>query len=114
MITIDGIEYFKKEELQQQSDLSAAKGDRAHTFLELGKVYAFRTVTMIYTGRLKAVSEQEFLITEAAWIPETERWMDFADTGAHKEAEPYARPIVLNRGSLLDCTEIPQPILKQK
>ena len=84
------------------------------TFLDIGKIYAFRTVTMIYTGRLNSVSDNEFLITEAAWIPETERWADFADTGAHKEAEPYKRPVVLSRGAILDVTEIPTLIIKQK
>lgn len=84
------------------------------TFLEVSKVYAFRTITMIYTGRLIGVSDQEFLIDEAAWIPETERWADFVDTGAHKEAEPYKRPVVLSRGAILDITEIPSVIRKQK
>lgn len=86
----------------------------SESFLELDKVYAFRTVTMIYTGRLKKVNAQELLVDEAAWIPETERWASFVETGAHKEAEPYVKPIVLNRGALLDVTEIPSVIRKQK
>lgn len=88
--------------------------DSSDSFLECGKVYAFRTVTMIYTGRLQKINQQELLIDEAAWIPETERWMDFAATGAHKEAEPYTKPVVLNRGAILDVTEIPSVIRKQK
>lgn len=108
-IQLNGKTYYSEGPNQ-----SAAKGDRAHSFLELEKVYAFRTVTMIYTGRLKAISEQEFLVDEAAWIPETERYMEFADTGAHKEAEPYKRPIIINRGALLDATELPSVIRKQK
>lgn len=91
-----------------------ANNNKAASFLELEKVYAIRTVTMIYTGRLKAINEQELLIDEAAWIPDTERWMDFAATGAHKEAEPYSKPVALNRGAILDCTEIPSVIRKQK
>ena len=84
------------------------------TFFEIGKVYAFRTVTMIYTGRVKATNQQEILVDEAAWIPETERWADFAATGAHKEAEPYTKPVIISRGALLDSTEIPSVIRKQK
>lgn len=87
---------------------------KAHTFLKIGKPHAFRTVTMIYTGRLIDVSEQEFLVDEAAWIPDTERWMDFVDKCAVKECEPYSRPIIINRGSLLDAVEIPEVIRKQK
>ncbi len=86
----------------------------SESFLEVNKVYAFRTVTMIYTGRLKAISTQELLVDECAWIPETERWMDFAATGAHKEAEPYTKPVVIMRGALLDVTELPKTITKQK
>lgn len=87
---------------------------KATSFLALEKPYAFRTVTMIYTGRLKAINEQEFLIDEAAWIPETERWMDFVDKGAVKECEPYSKPIILNRGALLDVVEIPSVLRTQK
>lgn len=88
--------------------------DECESFLELELVYAIRTVTMIYTGRLKKINNQELLIDEAAWIPDTERWADFVSTGAHKEAEPYTKPVVINRGSILDCTEIPSVIRKQK
>lgn len=95
-------------------DYTLQSPQESGSFLEVGKVYAFRTVTMIYTGRLKAISNQEFLIDEAAWIPETERWADFAATGAHKEAEPYTKPVIISRGALLDCTEIPSVIRKQK
>jgi len=86
----------------------------AESFLELDKVYAIRTVTMIYTGRLKLINQQELLIDEAAWIPDTERWADFVATGAHREAEPYTKPVVINRGAILDVTEIPSVIRKQK
>lgn len=88
--------------------------NNAHTFLVLEKVYAIRTVTMIYTGRLKAYSKNELLIDEAAWIPETARWAQFVDTGEHNEAEPYTRPVVINRAAILDVTEIPSVIRKQK
>lgn len=86
----------------------------SESFLILEKPYAFRTVTMIYTGRLKAINSQEFLVDEAAWIPETERWMDFVDNGAVKECEPYSKPIIINRGAILDVVEIPSVIRKQK
>ena len=91
-----------------------ASVNKVESFLELGKPYSFRTVTMIYTGKLIGINEQELLVDEAAWIPETERWADFVATGAHKECEPYVKPIVINRGSLLDVTEIPATLRKQK
>jgi hypothetical protein len=87
---------------------------RQDSFFECGKIYAFRSVTMIYVGRLVDINSKELLIDEAAWIPETERWADFVSTGAHKEAEPYKTKVILNRDSLLDSTEIPSVIRKQK
>lgn len=101
-ITINGETYIKQDKANRKS------------FLDIGKIYAFRTVTMIYTGRLIDISDQEFFVDDAAWIPETERYMEFADTGAHKEAEPYKRPIIINRGAMLDATEVPSVIRKQK
>lgn len=89
--------------------------DESETFLEIGKPYLIRTVTMIYTGRLQKVNRQEFLITEAAWIPETDRWMDAVTKSAFKEVEPYGdKPVILNRGAILDIVEIPELIRKQK
>ena len=102
------------ETLLKLVDLASAGQPQTKSFLQVGKVYAFRTVTMIYTGRLVAESATEYLVEDAAWIPETERWADFTDTGAHREAEPYKRPVVLFKGAMLDVTEIPQAITKQK
>ena len=93
---------------------SKSDGKRTTTFLEKQKIYAVRTVTMIYVGRLIDFNEQEFLFDEVAWIPDTERWADFVATGAHKEAEPYPRQVVIGRGGLLDATELPSVIRKQK
>lgn len=94
---------------------STQQVDRSKTFLEIGKPYLFRTVTMIYTGRLKAVNEQEFLVSEAAWIPDTERWMDAVTKSAFKEVEPYGeKDVVIGRGGMLDVVEIPELVRKQK
>ncbi len=35
---------------------------------EIGKIYLIRTVTMIDTGRLVAVTPQELVLEDAAWI----------------------------------------------
>lgn len=96
-------------------DTPIVKNKTSHTFLEIGKPYLFRTVTMIYTGRLKAVSDQEFLVSEAAWIPDTERWMDAVTKSSFKEVEPYGdKDVVIYRGGMLDIVEIPELIRKQK
>ena len=110
-ITLNGKTYYPEQTKQIEN---GNRGDKAHSFLTVGTIYCFRTVTMIYTGRLLATSEQEFLIEDAAWIAETERWADFLKTGKHKEAEPYCAPVVLNRASMLDVTPFPILIKEQK
>ena len=71
----------------------------------VGANYIVRTVTMIYTGKLIEVWPHELVLLNAAWIPETERWMQFVEKGSVKECEPYpaGRRVVIGRGSLIDA-----------
>lgn len=108
-ITINGIVYVPEN---SQASLDLSKSDV--TFLQVGKVYLIRTVTMIYTGRLKAQSKTELLLSEAAWIAETERWAQTCKDEVFKEVEPYYRDVVLFKGAILDVTEITKPQLTQK
>jgi len=109
ILTINGVEYVTKNS-ETATDLSNADA----TFLKIGKVYLIRTVTMIYTGRLKDQSKTELLLSEAAWIAETERWADTCKNEAFKEVEPYYRDVILFKGAILDVTEISKPQLIQK
>ena len=84
------------------------------TFLEVGKSYLFRTVTMIYTGRIKEMRGDEILLEDAAWIPDTKRWNNTLQEEDFNEIEPYIRPVILWRGGMLDCTEIKKLPLSQK
>ena len=96
------------------TEVSKSEATKSETFFEVGKIYAFRTVTMIYTGRIKKMNGQEILIEEAAWIPETERWTQFVTNCDVKECEPYPRDVILSRGALLDATEIVKTLTVQK
>ena len=71
---------------------------------KIDKNYLIRTVTMIYTGKLIAEYEKELVITEACWIPETERWMETCATGDFKEVEPYPKKaeVIISKGAILD------------
>ena len=74
-------------------------------FFEIGKNYIVRTVTMIYTGRLVDVGPNELVLVDAAWIPETDRFMQFVEDGKVKECEPYPdnRRVIIGRGGLIDA-----------
>jgi len=70
---------------------------------EIGKNYLIRTVTMIFTGRLVAVYDEELVIEDAAWIAETSRWSDCLNDGTFNEVEPYPEgPVIVGRGAIVD------------
>ena len=81
----------------------------ANSAWEIGKNYLIRTVTMIDTGRLVAVTDHELVLEDAAWIADTGR---FADAISGKidflEVEPYpeGRRVIVGRGAVIDAVEI--------
>jgi hypothetical protein len=77
-------------------------------FYEIGEPYMIRTVTMIYTGRLIKSSEKELVLTECAWIPETERWQQACINGSFREVEPYPEDaeVIINRDAVLDLFRV--------
>lgn len=74
----------------------------------IGKNYLVRTVTMIYTGHLKAVTETELVLDKCCWIPETDRWMQAVAESRFKEVEPYPpkAEVIIGRGAILDTVQI--------
>lgn len=72
---------------------------------KVGEAYIIRTVTMILTGRLERVTQQELVLSSAAWIAETDRYYDTIKSGKLKEVEPYGdNEVIVGRGSLIDAT----------
>jgi hypothetical protein len=72
---------------------------------KIGEKYLIRTVTMIYTGRLEAVYDQELVISDAAWIADTGRWEQCVKEGTLNEVEPYGDGnVIIGRGSILDVS----------
>lgn len=82
----------------------------------LGKWYAIRTLTMIQTGQLKAVYGGELVLSSAAWIADTGRWMQFCqDPTNANEVEPFGdKDVIVSRQNIIDVTEIEPFKPKQK
>jgi hypothetical protein len=78
----------------------------------IGKNTIVRTVTMIYTGKLVSAHQQELVMVDVSWIPETERYMQFVADGAVRECEPYPQdmPVIIGRGAILDVVELRKPL----
>lgn len=74
---------------------------------EVGKSYFIRTVTMAYTGKLVAVTPQELILEDAAWIADTGRFADAMKTGTYSEVEPWpdGRKVIIGRGAIIDASQ---------
>lgn len=74
----------------------------------LGGLYFIRTVTHHHTGRLVAVTAQELVITDAAWIADDGRLTESLATCEFNEVEmfPSGSSVIIGRASLIDAVEI--------
>ena len=74
---------------------------------EVGAIYLIRTVTMIDTGRLVAVSPQELVLEDAAWIADTGRFAQAVEKAEFGEVEPFPNGrVIVGRGSVIDAVKI--------
>jgi len=95
--------------LGQIKQLTAAIGAKPtdNSAWEVGKIYLIRTVTMIDTGRLVAVTDHELVIEDAAWIADTGRFSDAVASATFGEVEPFpAGRVIIGRGSIIDAVQI--------
>ena len=82
---------------------------------EIGSVYLIRTVTMIDTGRLVAVTDQELVLEDAAWIADTGRFSDALKKSEFGEVEPCPNGrVIVGRGSVIDAVQINVAPRRQK
>jgi hypothetical protein len=103
-------------ELKQIASMFQASAPQSQHFFEIGKNYIVRTVTMIYTGKLVDVGATEIVLIDAAWIPETDRFMQFIADGKIKECEPYPdeRRVIIGRGGLMDAVVLDKELPRKQ
>lgn len=91
-------------------------GDKASgNAWNLGANYLIRTVTMIDTGRLVAVTEHELVLEDAAWIADTGRFADAVAKAEFGEVEPFPKGrVIVGRGAVIDAVEITKLPVSQK
>jgi hypothetical protein len=71
---------------------------------EIGKAYLFRLATVYDTGRLVAVTPQELVIEDAAWIADTGRFADALSKAVFGEVEPFPNGrVIIGRGAIVDA-----------
>jgi len=82
---------------------------------EIGKIYLIRTVTMIDTGKLVAVTPQELVLEDAAWIADTGRFADALKKCQFNEVEPFPTGrVIIGRGAVVDAVCINSAQREQK
>ena len=95
------------------NQLQNNKSDDSHW--EIGKPYLIRTVTMIDTGRLIAVTDKELVLEDAAWIADTGRFADAVAKAEFGEVEPFPiGRVIVNRAALIDAVVINKVSMSQK
>jgi len=94
-------------EAKQLAALFNAGSQTGSAGWEIGKSYLIRTVTMIDTGRLVAISDHELVLEDASWIADTGRFSDSLKSLQFNEIEPFPDGIVIvGRGSIVDAVPI--------
>jgi len=86
--------------------LALVGGGKKPTPWPIGKAVFIRTITHHYTGRLIDVTEDAFILEDAAWIACSKRWADSLATGELDEVEPYPDgQVFVGLGAMLDVCE---------
>ena len=101
------IENLILKQIREIASLTSGAAVRDDSAWEIGKIYLIRTVTMIDTGRLIAVTPHELVIEDAAWIADTGRFSDAVAKAEFGEVEPFpAGRVIIGRGSVIDAVQI--------
>ncbi len=71
-----------------------------------GEKVFIRTVTHHYTGQVVAVTADEIVLTDAAWIADDGRFADALASGELSEVEPFPEglPVRVGRGAVVEWT----------
>lgn len=93
--------------LEEIKQIRSLLGNSSIHPYKIGASYLIRTVTMIQTGRLVEVTNQELVLEDAAWVADTGRFSTSLVNGKFKEVEPFPEGrVIVGRGAVIDATEI--------
>ena len=82
---------------------------------EIGKNYLIRTATFTLTGKIKKITKDFIVLSEADWIADTGRFSEaLKDSDKFSEVEPFQNDAFVGKLSIIDATEITKLIRKMK
>lgn len=83
---------------------------QAQSPLRLGNKVFIRTVTNYHVGQIVGLTDDEVILTDAAWIADTARFHDALKSGIFKEIEPFIGIVSVGRGAIIDVTDWPHKL----
>ena len=105
-IEINGVQYIRKDSVKGESkEVKVIELNGLESAWVIGKNYLIRTVTMIQIGRLVGITEKELILDNACWVADTGRFNAALETGKLNELEMFVKPVIVNRGAIVDATE---------
>ena len=94
-------------EVKQLVSVFGGKTESDNSAWDIGSNYLIRTVTMIDTGRLVAVTDKELVLEDAAWIADTGRFAQAVEKAEFNEVEPFpSGKVIIGRGAIIDAVKI--------
>lgn len=113
-MTMEEIKELAQEGLNHRNKskkVNIPKSDALHPYT-IGSNVLIRTVTMIQVGRLIWVGEQELVLEDASWIPDTGRFHKALEEGEKilDEVEPCSSIVIIGRGSIVDVYPWTNPL----
>jgi acyl-CoA hydrolase len=97
-----------------ENAMATKKAVKSKNPIRVGSAVLIRSVTLYYTGRIIEITKDEIVLDDAAWITDTGRFSDALVTGNLNEVEPFASPVAVGRGAIVDVTSWTQALPRVK
>ena len=92
---------------------AGAELKKSHSF-QVGQCYLIRTVTMMYTGRVTAITDLDIVLEDSAWIADSGRYHDALAKGTLSEVEPYPDGNGVMIASIVDFAPWDHPLPREQ
>lgn len=94
----------------KKKSVKKTKAAKSASPIQVGNSVFIRSVTHYYTGRIAAVTRDEIVLLDAAWIADTGRFSRALQSGVFSEVEPFHQPVSIGRGAIIDVTLWPHAL----
>jgi hypothetical protein len=90
------------EEEMKKEIMKALLGNGNNDDFIIGEAVYIRTITYHQTGRVIGLTKSFVVLEDAAWIPDSGRFMQAIETGTLDEVEPVTVPVRVSLACIVD------------